>query len=110
MNCVGAGQIEPIRRQPADSRVSENDAQHATCEADEHTFGDLLADEAHAAAPQRRAHCHLLAAGHSPGNEQIRQVQAGDEQKTEDGDHQNIERGFGVAYDVVDERKRNDCG
>ncbi len=110
MNCVGAGQIEPIRGQPADSRASENDAQHATREADEHTLSNLLADEAHAAASQRRAHCHLFAARDGPGNQQIRQVQAGDEQKTEDGDHQNIKRGFGAAYDIVDERKRNDCG
>ena len=108
MNCVGSRQIEPIRRQPADSRASENDAQHATREADEHTLCDLLTDEAHAAASQRRAHGHLLAASDCPGNQQIRQVQAGDEQQTEDGDHQHIERSFGVAYDVLDERKRND--
>ena len=30
--------------------------------------------------------------------------------EAEDGDHQNVERGFGVSYDIVDERKRNDCG
>src|ERR1700722_14636094 len=110
MNCVGAGQIEPIRGQPADSRASKNNAQQATGETDKHALGNLRTDEAHTAASQRRAHCHLLAARYSPSNEQIRKVQAGDEQKTEDGHHQNVERGFGVSYDIVDKRKRNDCG
>ncbi len=49
-------------------------AQRTTQQADEHTFGDLLANETHAASSQRRAHGHLPAVGVGPGNQQIRQV------------------------------------
>ena len=62
-----------------------------TDQAEHHTFGEQLPDDAAAACTERRAHGDLAAPARGSRHKEIGDVRAGDEQHERDAGHHQIE-------------------
>ena len=76
---------------------------------EDEAFGEELADDAGTAGAESAAHGELLGAGGGASEQQVGEVDAGDEQDRADGGPKDDERAAKLAADVVLERHGDDA-
>ena len=94
-----AGRIG-ARAAPARRRRASSKPERAACQRQQHTFGHELPEQPSAAGAERRAHGKFAMARFGAGQQQVRQIRAGDEQHEADGDLQHPDRLTGLAKDL----------
>src|SRR5437762_1441206 len=96
-----------MAREPAGREDGEGQAEGSARNADEKAFGHLFADEGGAAATEGETHGNLFAAGCAACYEQIRDVEAGDQEHASYGTEKDDERCLHVLDEIVDHRSKD---
>ncbi len=84
----------------AEAGVGEEHAEHAAGAAQQNRFGQQLADDLTAAGAKRRANGHLALPVAALREQQVRDVDAGDQQHAGHDQHQQADRGAHASHHV----------
>ena len=90
--------------EPGERAHGEQQAEHAAGDGEDERFGEVLADETPAAAAERGADGEIFLACGRAGDEQIGDIEAGDEQDADGGGEQGVERRLEVLDRGVEQR------
>ena len=94
------------RDQPARQRHRQRDAERAADERQQHALGQQLPDQLAAGRAQRQPHRDFPLAHEPAGNQQVRDIGAGDQQDEADHPHQDDQR----RREIIAQRRVADVG
>ena len=95
--------------EPLHESEGEQEAEDCACAGEDQAFSEQLAHDASAAGAESAAHGEFLGAGGGAGEQQVGEIDAGDEQDGADGGPEDDQRPAQFAADVVLERDGNDA-
>ncbi len=104
MNFLGAGERNLRMRKPGERSHGEQQAEDAAGDGEDERFREVFADETPAAAAERSADGEIFLPCGGAGDEQVGDVEAGDEQDADGSGEQCVERRFEVFDRGVEER------
>ena len=110
MNLLRAGERNLGMPEPGERAHGEQQAEHAAGDGEDERFGEVLADEPPAAAAECGADGEIFLPCGGAGDEQIGDVEAGDEQDADGGGEQCVERRSEVFYGGVEQRAADGAG
>src|SRR5882757_9036715 len=91
-------------RKPRERGPGEHQSENAAGDGENERLGEVFADETPAAAAECSANGQVLLACGGTSNQQIRDVEAGDEQNADGGGEQRVERRSEVFHGGVEQR------
>ena len=95
--------------EPAESDLGEDETACSACNGEDEAFDDLFADEACAASAECGADGGLSASRCRACDEQIRDIEAGDEQQASGGGEHGVEAGLEAEDFGVEDRADVGC-
>lgn len=104
MNGIRAGNVLPRMNEPAESDLGKHQTTCRACEGKDYALNDLFADEAGTAATEGGTDGGFSTPCRRAGDQEIRDIEAGNQQQTSSGGEQGVEAGFEMKDLSIEDR------